>query len=131
MAATTPGRIKLPKGPKEVFELAAKIHQKHQADGATSELKNLQETDWDKVGPTIVIGQGYHTEAERLKGLMEEQYRLRDAVLKPITVANSDSASYLKGKYKKTPKRLTGWGFEVDDTPPAKSAAAKAKKAGK
>ena len=131
MAATTPGRIKLPKGPKEVFELAAKIHQKHQADGATSELKNLQETDWDKVGPTIVIGQGYHTEAERFKGLMEEQYRLRDAVLKPVTVANSDSASYLKGKYKKTPKRLTVWGFEVDDTPPAKSAAAKAKKAGK
>ena len=131
MAATTPGRVKLPKGPREVFELGAKIYQQHQADGPASELKNLQDTDWDKVGPTIVTGQGYHAEAERLKGLMEEQYRLRDAILKTVSGANSDTSSYLKGKYKKTPKRLATWGYEVDDTPPAKSAAAKAKKAAK
>ena len=131
MAKVTKGRVLIPKGGKPGLELAAKIYAKHRLDGATSELRNLQDDNWDEVGPTIAAGLGHYGEAERLKGMMEEQYRLRDAVLKPVTVANSDSASYLKGKYKKTPKRLTGWGFEVDDTPPAKSAAAKARKAGK
>ncbi len=120
MATPTSGRITLPKGPKEALELAAKIYQKHQADGATSELKQLVDLDWNTIGPTIAKGQTYHTEAERLKGLMEEQYRLRDAVVGPIIAANSDTASYLKGKYKKTPKALTAWGFGVDDTPQAK-----------
>ena len=120
MATPTSGRITLPKGPKEALELAAKIYQKHKADGATSELKQLVDLDWDKVGPTIAKGQQYHTEAERLKGLMEEQYRLRDTVSGDVAAANSDTASYLKGKYKKTPKTLTAWGFVVDDTPQVK-----------
>ena len=120
MAAPTTGRVALPKTPKEGFELAQKIYDKHKADGATSELKQLVDTDWDKIGPTVAVGLAYHTEAERLKGLMEEQYRLRDAAFAPVQQANSDTASLLKGKYKKLPKTLTAWGFSVDDTPPAK-----------
>ena len=120
MAAPTSGRVELPKTPKEGFELAQKIYDKHKADGATSELKQLVDTDWDKIGPTVAKGLAYHTEAERLKGLAEEQYRLRDAAFAPVQQANSDTASYLKGKYKKLPKTLTAWGFNVDDTPPPK-----------
>ena len=120
MATTTSGRVTLPKIPKEGFELAKKIYDKHKADGATSELKNLLDIDWTQVGPTIAAGQASHAEAERLKGLMEEQYRQRDAVWAKVQMANSDTASYLKGRYKKTPKALTAWGFNVDDTPPAK-----------
>lgn len=119
------GRVKLPKGPTEVFALAGRIYQQHQADGPASELKNLQDIDWKKVGPTIATGQGYHAEAERVKGLMETQYRLRDAVLEMVSGANSDTASYLIGKYKKIPKHLSTWGYEVDDTPSARSAAVK------
>ena len=78
------------------------------------------DTDWDVVGPTIAQGLEHHAEAERLAGLAEEQYRLRAASLAKVQVANSDSASYLKGKCKKTPKSLVGSGFNVDDTPKAK-----------
>lgn len=123
MPTVTSGRVDLPNSPKEGFALAQKIYEKHQADGTTSELKQLVDTDWDVVGPTIAVGQGYHTEAERLKGLMEEQYRKRDAIFEKVEQASSDTASYLKGKYKKTPKALANWGFAVDDTPKAKKKA--------
>lgn len=120
MAALTTGRVSLPKNPKEGFELAAKIYKKHQDDGDKSELKQLVDIDWDVVGPTVATGLEYHAEAERLAGLAEEQYRLRDAISAKVQAANSDTASYLKGKYKKTPKTLVAWGFGVDDTPKAK-----------
>lgn len=89
----------------------------------------MQDTSWDTVGPTIATGQAYHVEAERLKGLMEEQYRLRDAVFGPVDATSRASSAYLKGKYAKMPKKLTAWGFPVDDTPPSKAAkVAKAEK---
>ncbi|MBC7449281.1 MAG: hypothetical protein H7330_14610 [Hymenobacteraceae bacterium] len=125
MAITTKGRVNIPKTPKEGFELAAKIYAKHQADGTASELRNLDGESWDVVGPTIATGMEHHVEAERLKSLMEEEYRLRDAVFKPIDSINRASSGYLKGKYAKNPKKLGAWGYEIDDTPPAKSAAKK------
>src|SRR4051794_14500494 len=79
MGNTTKGRVLISKLPKEGFELADKIYKKHKADGATSELKNLDGLSWDVVGPTIAAGLAANEEAERLKGLMEAQYRLRDA----------------------------------------------------
>jgi hypothetical protein len=120
MANTTKGRVLISKLPKEGFELADKIYQKHKADGATSELKNLDGLSWDVVGPTVAAGLAAHNEAERLKGLMEAQYRLRDAAFAPVDAINRASSAYLKGKYARNPKKLTEWGFEVDDTPKVK-----------
>lgn len=128
MATTTKGRVNMPTGVKEGCELAASIYKKHQEDGPESELRHLDDTDWDEVGPTIAAAQAHHTEAERLKGLMEEAYRQRDLAYAPIKEANTATSLYLKGKYAKNPKKMAPWGFDVDDTPPAKSAAkAKAK----
>jgi hypothetical protein len=76
--------------------------------------------NWDVVGPTVATGQQHHEDAERFAALAEEAYRKRDAIFEKVKEANSDTASYLKGKYKKTPKTLVGWGFGVDDTPRAK-----------
>ena len=120
MATTTKGRVDVPKTPKEGFELGAKIYKQHLADGKTSELNNLDGVSWDVVGPTIAAGLQHHNEAERLKGLMEAEYRLRDAAFVPVDDINRASATYLKGKYAKNPKKLTEWGFNVDDTPRAK-----------
>ena len=120
--ATTKGRVHVPRAAKDGFELAAKIYKQHLADGAKSELHNLDGMNWDVVGPTIVQGQEHHEEAERLKGLMEERYRLRDAAFAPVDEIVRASATYLKGKYAKIPKKLANWGFEVDDTPKAKPA---------
>ena len=122
MATTTKGRVDVPKTPKDGFELAAKIYQKHLADGKTSELHNLDGVSWDVVGPTIAAGLAHNTEAERLKGLMEAEYRLRDAAFVAVDDINRASATYLKGKYAKNPKKLTEWGFGVDDSPRAKPA---------
>ena len=124
MKGKTAGRITLPKAPKEGLELGAKIYEKHQADGATSELEQLQESDWDEVGPTVVEGQAFHQEAERLKGLMEAEYRLRDAAFAPVADLTRASAAYLKGKYAKNPKKLAEWGYTVDDSPRARKPAA-------
>ncbi len=113
----TKGRVALPKTPKEGFELAAKIYAKHLADGAASELKNLVDVSWDATGPGLAAGLAHHTEAERLKGLMEAAYRLRDAAFAPVADLNRASAAYLKGKYAKNPKKLAEWGYTVDDSP--------------
>ncbi len=117
MAATTKGRIVKPKNPSEGLALATKVYKKHVNDGATSELKNLDGYNWDTIGPTIQQAQDYHTAAEDFKGKMEEQYRLRDAAYKPIQEITDASSSYLKGKYKKNPKKLADWGYSIDDTP--------------
>ena len=122
MATTTKGRVLIPKNPKDLFELAGKIYQKHQADGATSAVGALDGEDWNAVGPTLAQGLVHHTEAERLKGLMEAEYRKRDAVLVPADQIVRASSVYLKAKFAKTPKRLAEWGFAVDDTPRAKAA---------
>ncbi len=117
MAKTTKGRILIPRAQKEGFELAAKIYAKHQADGPASELHNLDGVSWDVVGPTIVAGIASRNEAERLKGLMEAEYRKCDALFAPVDGLTRASSVYLKGKYAKNPKKLNEWGFAIDDTP--------------
>ena len=119
--ATTKGRVLISRNPEELLKLADKVYKKHLADGTASDLNNLDaETyDWSKVGPTIATCQDLHDLAEELKGKMEEAYRKRDALLTPIEEHVKGSSAYLKGKYAKQPKKLSNWGFEVDDTPKA------------
>lgn len=121
--ATTKGRIKLPRNPKDGFDLAAKIFAKHTADGATSELKNLDGLDWTVEGPAAAAGLAMHNDAEKLKGEMEAMYRKRDAAFLKADAIVKASAAYLKGKYNKNPKKLAEWGFAIDDTAPAKKPA--------
>lgn len=119
--ATTKGRVLIPRNPDDLLKLAVKVHNKHLADGAKSELNNLDETkyDWAKVAPTIPECQALHDKAEELKGEMEKTYRLRDALLQPIDIHVKGSSTYLKGKYSTNPKKLSEWGFAIDDTPKA------------
>ncbi len=122
MPKTTSGRIVTSKSPKDILNTAELVYKKHIADGTTSELKNLVDYDWDKIGPTITTASNYNKAAEDYKGKMEEQYRLRDALLKPIDEITKASSKYLKGKYAKNPKKLADWGYQIDDTPKAKKA---------
>lgn len=119
--ATTKGRVNIPRNPGELLKIAAKVYDKHVADGAKSELNSMDETryDWAKTGPTIAMCKAIHDKAEKLKGQMELAYRERDALLSGIDFHVKGSRDYLKGKYGKQPKKLADWGFEVDDTPKA------------
>jgi hypothetical protein len=116
--ATTKGRVLISRNPEELLKLAGKVYSKHVADGATSDLNNLDAGtyDWSKVGPTIPICLAFHDEAEDYKTKMEEAYRKRDALLTSIDEHVKGSSSFLKGKYANQPKKLGNWGFEVDDT---------------
>jgi len=120
MANTTKGRVLISRNPEDLLKLADKVYQKHVIDGTRSELNNLDETkyDWSKAGPTIAPCLALHDNAEKLKGEMEKAYRERDALLGAIDLHVKGSCTYLKGKYT-NPKKLSEWGFEIDDTPKA------------
>lgn len=120
MAKTTKGRIKYGKNAEDILKLSKKVYDKHVADGATSVLKNIEDYDWDVSGPKVAIAQGHHDDALHYKGLMEEAYRERDKYISELDGITRVSGSTLKALNSKNVKRLTDWGYEVDDTPPSK-----------
>jgi len=117
--AKTSGRIEIPKNPAEMLTLATRVYAKHLADGANSQLSVLADYDWSQVGPTVQTAQAKHNEAETLKGQMESAYRERDLLLTPIEEILKSSRNLLKALNAKNPKRLSEWGFNVDDTIPS------------
>lgn len=114
--AKTPGRIAISRNPSEMLALAEKVFNKHVADGEGSQLNALVDYDWAKVGPTIAPARAKHIEAETLKGQMEAAYRERDLLLPPIDETLKASRNLLKALNAKNPKRITEWGFEIDDS---------------
>ena len=120
MAKTTKGRIAIPTNIVENLQLASKVYEKHQKDGASSLLNNLDGIDWDVVGPTIAVCLQKHLEAEELKRKMEECYRTRDLTLPDINEGLRASKGLLKGAFSKNAKKLGEWGFNVDDSPKTK-----------
>ena len=120
MAKLTKGRVVVSSNFKETMDLAKKVYDKHLADGAGSLLKDLEDADWAVSGPMIAPALALHVEAERLAGEAEKLYRQRDASGDIVKQALMSSKSLLKGRYASKPKTMADWGFEIDDTPPAK-----------
>jgi hypothetical protein len=59
---------------------------------------------------------GKHQQAEALRSQMELAYRERDRYTPQIMEAVKASRNLLKALNPKNPKRLSEWGFEVDDS---------------
>ena len=114
--AKTSGRIAISRNIGKMLGTATKVYGKHVADGDTSQLKVLEGNPWNTIGPTIETALAKHNEAEELKGKMEAAYRERDLLIPAIDEALKSSRNLLKALYAKNPKRLSEWGFEVDDT---------------
>lgn len=57
-----------------------------------------------------------HRQAEAFKSQMELAYRERDRYTPQIMEAVMASRNLLKALNPKNPKRLSEWGFEVDDS---------------
>ncbi|GEM_PF-610767 len=119
MPKTTKGRVNLAKGPEEILKQTMAVYAKHQTDGATSVLKTMEDYDWDVSGPKIATAHQHHEDAQHYKGLMEEAYRERDLLMPELDEINRATAAFLKSVNRKNPKRITDWGYQVDDTPPA------------
>ncbi len=112
----TSGRIVISNSAGELLNLAAKVYAKHQADGAASPLTNLDGIQWNVVGPTIETALSKHQQAESSKSQMELAYRERDRYTPQILEAVKASRNLLKALNPKNPKRLSEWGFQVDDS---------------
>lgn len=119
----TEGRIAVSRNVGDVLSLAGSVFQKHMADGTASPLLNLDGISWSVVGPTIPTALAKHREAERLKSEMEKAYRERDLLMPAIDEALKASRNLLKALNPKNPKRLSDWGFEVNDSAPTPKAA--------
>ena len=112
----TEGRIAVSRNIEDVLNLADSVYKKHQADGPASPLLNLDGISWGVVGPTLPKAMELHKEAERLKNQMEKAYRERDLLIPLIEEAVKASRNLLKALNRKNPKRLTDWGFVVNDS---------------
>ena len=120
MAKTTKGRVAIPTNVEENLQLAGKVYEKHKKDGASSILNNLDDMDWNVVGPNIALCLQKHLEAEDLKRKMEEAYRTRDLYLPQLNELLRASKGVLKAVFSKNTKKLGEWGFSVDDSPKVK-----------
>ena len=116
MSERTRGRVKVPKNPGDLLDLAKVVGDKHQKEGTSSPLKLSVDYNWDELVAEIDKCKELHTAAEDFKRKMEETYRERDISLPNIESAVRAASALLKGVYAKNPKRLGDWGFNVDDT---------------
>ena len=120
MAKAAKMRVPLSVSPEKIISLSSNIFEKHRSLGPSSPLKTMEDHDWDVEGPNTVIAQQLHNDAVKHKGLMEKAYRERDLLINRLDSINKASRTVLAGVYSKNMKRMSDWGFEVDDTPKAK-----------
>ncbi|HMN88640.1 MAG TPA: hypothetical protein PKD70_09980 [Saprospiraceae bacterium] len=110
-------RIIIPTNVGELLQLAGRIYARHQADGSNSPLHAITDDNWNEYGPKIKEAMAKHNEAEEYARRAEQAYRERDAIIKGLDNLVKRSRDLLKAIFKKTPKKLGEWGFEVNDTP--------------
>ena len=118
-------RVIIPRNPDGLLSLADLVYKKHQADGAKSPLQTLSDYNWNDNGPKIAEAQVLDAQAKQMEKDLEELYRLRDILLKPIDLTVKSSRDNLMGIYKNNYKKLGDWGYVVDDTPKAKKTSVK------
>ena len=122
MGRTTTGRVIVYGTPLESLNLAADVYAKHLADGNTSLLDSLDQYSWSVTGPKIENCLKKHKEAQKMARKTELLFKERQVMLDEINEVVRVSKLLLKAKYIKTPKKLGDWGFEVSDSPKAKTA---------
>lgn len=110
-------RVVIPPSVGGLLNLASLIFNKHLIDGPNSPLSALTEDNWDEHGPKIQEALMKHNEAEELMRRAEQAYRERDRLVGDLDGLVKRSRDLLKAIFRKTPKKLGEWGFEVNDTP--------------
>ncbi|MBK7871820.1 MAG: hypothetical protein IPJ74_14640 [Saprospiraceae bacterium] len=77
----------------------------------------MSDYNWNDHGSTLQQTIEKHAEAEDLNRRAEQIYRERDQLISELEKLIKSSRDLLKGVFKKNPKKLGEWGFEVNDTP--------------
>jgi uncharacterized protein (DUF2236 family) len=120
MTKANNSRVDIPVNVQKNLERPQRVYDKHVADGKDSPLLILTDIDWSKTGPKIAEAAAKHQEAEEFRRKMEQAYRERDQHVLEINDALRATRDLLKAKFRKFPKMLSDWGFNVDDTPKAR-----------
>jgi len=109
-------RVIISKSPEKLLALAKRVLDKHTADGASSPLNGLNDYSWAEHGTKVAAAEALHVQAKEMERELEKIYQNRDALPAPVEQTVRASANLLNGMYKKSPKTLGDWGFEVNDT---------------
>lgn len=135
MAARKP-RVEIPRNPEELIKLLKAVTKKHDADGATSPLRDMAIST---VKGQMVEAEKQHTDSEAFRKKSEECTQARDKALGLSKKAIEDGTALwhvmamrdvLMGIFKGREQKLGEWGFSVDGSQkskPAKNGADKAK----
>lgn len=125
-------RIKIPKNPDQLIQLAKAIGTKHTADGATSPLAGLDMADFAAKTATAAAenqsAAALHRDAETATQNRDLALGGDDATPGTVTFYVRSIRDILAGLNKGNEQKLGKWGFEVDQSPASNSKADKAAK---
>jgi hypothetical protein len=107
-------RIEIPGDPSEVIALLGKVKTKHEALGAASPLAGLE---WDNIGPAYERALVQDGKADESRKIAETATGERNKDMPAVTEALRSARDVLAGIYRANPKKLTEFGFEVNDSP--------------
>lgn len=107
-------RIIYPRDSEGVFKLFSTVFEKHLADGDKSDLKHHE---LDVFKTKNERGKLVHDEANKLAEESQQKREERNLLQAEIDSVLHKIGTYLKGKYPDKPRKLSDWGFSIDDSP--------------
>jgi hypothetical protein len=118
--ARSPIRITIPRNTGELLKLADLIYARHKQDGDSSPLKSMEDYNWSETSDKLKQAKELQDQVEALRKQAEGLQAQIDALAIDVKGSVTGSRDVLLGVYKKNPKKLGDWGYEVDDSPKAK-----------
>ncbi len=108
-------RVKIPTDPSERIALAKAMLAKHVEMGADSPLGGME--DEEKYGSALGSAAAQDAIADRTRKESETATGERNRHLPTVDEGIRARRDVLLGKFRSNPKKLTEYGFEVDDSP--------------
>jgi hypothetical protein len=106
-------KYKIPREPYKIGALGESILAKHTADGASSIISVLVKDD---VKVSVANLKELTKRAEELRRQGEEAYAQRDQEAKKVEQFLRSVRDVVNASFPDEPKKLTEYGFEVDET---------------
>jgi hypothetical protein len=108
-------RVEIPRDPSEDIGLLGKIKKQHDKLGDASPLKGME---WEKeIAPALARATEHDELAEKFRKDSEREMGERNKDMPTVMDAIRGARDVLKGLYRKNPKMLVDFGFDVSDSP--------------
>jgi hypothetical protein len=116
-------RIVYPTEFEKLSKLFDSIYAKHSADGDNSSLKDY---DFDDLKTKNTNAYAAHVEADALTQAAQKKREERNVYFDAVDSIIHRIGNFLKAKYPDNPRKLSEWGFSIDDSPSSSSSKASA-----